>query len=93
MELADPKHRLTCTLVVNVAAMFGWHEKHVPESSRWNDSVWVVWVCQVMESWTMILRGSLPMSITLEDVRVYAGDSMAYVTCVEVIEVGDSRGR
>jgi hypothetical protein len=40
----------------------------------------------------MILRGP-PMSITLEDVRVYAGDGIAYVTCMEVMESGDNRGR
>ena len=33
------------------------------------------------------------MSISLEDVRVYAGDTVAYVTCVEVMDAGDSRGR
>ena len=47
---------------------------------------------QVMESWGMILREA-PMSISLEDVRVYAGDTVAYVTCVEVMDAGDSRGR
>lgn len=47
---------------------------------------------QVMESWGLILRGA-PMSISLEDVRVYAGDTAAYVTCVEVMDAGDSRGR
>lgn len=47
---------------------------------------------QVLESWRLILRGG-KMSITLEDVRVYAGDTLAYVTCVEVMDAGDSRGR
>ncbi|EIE18660.1 hypothetical protein COCSUDRAFT_59969 [Coccomyxa subellipsoidea C-169] len=46
----------------------------------------------VMESWRVILRGA-PMTISLEDVRVYAGDAAAYVTCIEVMDAGDSRGR
>ncbi len=33
------------------------------------------------------------MTISLEDVRVYAGDAAAYVTCIEVMDAGDSRGR
>ena len=40
----------------------------------------------------MILRGA-PMSIALEDLRVFVSDSMAFVTCVEVMDAGDSRGR
>ncbi|BDA49821.1 probable f-box protein SKIP8 at C-terminar half [Coccomyxa sp. Obi] len=46
----------------------------------------------VMESWRMILRGA-PMSISLEDVRIFVSDSMAFVTCIEVMDAGDSRGR
>jgi hypothetical protein len=47
---------------------------------------------QVMESWRLILRGP-GMSIEVQDVCVYAADALAYVTCVEVMEAGDSRGR
>lgn len=46
----------------------------------------------VMESWKMIL-GTGRLRITLEDVRVYASDSHAFVTCVEVTESGEGRGR
>ena len=47
---------------------------------------------QVKESWRLILRGR-GMSIEVQDVRVYAGSALAYVTCVEVMESGDARGR
>ena len=47
---------------------------------------------QVLESWRVILRG-MPMDISLEDVRVCARDGAAFVTCVEIMEAGDSRGR
>lgn len=47
---------------------------------------------QVMESWRLIL-GAAQMTITLEDVRVHAGEDMAFVTCIEVVDAGDSRGR
>ena len=47
---------------------------------------------QVMESWRMILRGR-GMSIDILDVRVFAGESAGFVTCTEVMEAGDSRGR
>ena len=47
---------------------------------------------QVLESWRLVLRG-LPMEITLEDVRVCARDGAAFVTCTEVMEAGDTRGR
>ncbi len=33
------------------------------------------------------------MSISLEDVRIFVSDSMAFVTCIEVMDAGDSRGR
>ena len=33
------------------------------------------------------------MRFQLEDVRVYAGDEQAFVTCVEVIDAADTRGR
>ena len=47
---------------------------------------------QVLESWRLVLRGR-PVEITLEDVRVCARDGAAFVTCTEVMEAGDSRGR
>ncbi len=47
---------------------------------------------QVLESWRIILASGR-MNITLEDVRIYAGDNQALVTCVEAIDAGDSRGR
>ena len=47
---------------------------------------------QVLESWRVILRGA-PMDIRLEDVRVCARDGAAFVTCTEIMEAGDSRGR
>ena len=51
------------------------------------------YVCaQVLESWRMILRG-MPMNINLEDVRVCAREGAAFVTCTEVMDAGDSRGR
>lgn len=40
----------------------------------------------------MVLRGA-PMTISVEDVRIFVSDSMAYVTCIEVMDAGDSRGR
>ena len=33
------------------------------------------------------------MDIILEDVRVYARDGTAFVTCTEIMEAGNSRGR
>ena len=47
---------------------------------------------KVLESWRVILRGA-PMDISLADVRVCARDGAAFVTCTELMEVGDSRGR
>ncbi|CAK0783492.1 hypothetical protein CVIRNUC_006691 [Coccomyxa viridis] len=46
----------------------------------------------VLESWQLVLRGQ-PMDINVEDVRVYARDGAAFVTCTEVMEAGNSRGR
>jgi hypothetical protein len=51
---------------------------------------------QVMESWASILRGVRPnaFKITLEDVRVFAlSETTGLVTCVEVVEADDSKGR
>ena len=46
----------------------------------------------MLESWRLVLRGQ-PMDISIEDVRVYARDFAAFVTCTEVMEAGNSRGR
>lgn len=51
---------------------------------------------QVLESWASILRGVRPnaFKITLEDVRVFAlSETTGLVTCVEVVEADDSKGR
>lgn len=51
---------------------------------------------QVMESWQSILRGVRPnaFKITLEDVRVFAlSETTGLVTCVEIVEADDSKGR
>jgi hypothetical protein len=50
---------------------------------------------QVMESWRAILKNVRPnaFKVSLEDVRVYAGDTSGFVTCVEVIDADDSVGR
>ena len=46
---------------------------------------------QVLSSWRMVLRGEF--SIHLEDLRIYATDRDAFVTCVEVINAEGSVGR
>lgn len=46
----------------------------------------------VMDSWKAIL-GSGRMRITLENVRISASDSHAFVTLVEINESGDGKGR
>lgn len=49
---------------------------------------------QVMESWRLMLGNTDGfMRFKLEDVRVFAGDTEAFVTCVEVIDAADTRGR
>jgi translation initiation factor 2A len=49
----------------------------------------------VIESWRAVLKGVRPRAfrITAEDVRVYASDAHGYVTCTEVVEADDARGR
>lgn len=50
----------------------------------------------VLDSWASILRGVRPnaFKITLEDVRVFAlSETTGLVTCVEVVEADDSKGR
>ncbi|KAI3433936.1 hypothetical protein D9Q98_003738 [Chlorella vulgaris] len=46
----------------------------------------------VMEGWKAIL-GSSRMKIEIEDVRIFASDTQAFVTCLEITESGESRGR
>ena len=49
-------------------------------------------VClQVLESWRVILRGDF--EIRLENVRVHATEDTGYVTCVEVMNAGNAKGR
>eukprot|EP00197_Chlamydomonas_leiostraca_P011393 CAMPEP_0202867756 /NCGR_PEP_ID=MMETSP1391-20130828/9606_1 /ASSEMBLY_ACC=CAM_ASM_000867 /TAXON_ID=1034604 /ORGANISM="Chlamydomonas leiostraca, Strain SAG 11-49" /LENGTH=211 /DNA_ID=CAMNT_0049547819 /DNA_START=20 /DNA_END=655 /DNA_ORIENTATION=+ len=49
----------------------------------------------VMDSWKAVLKNIRPRAfrISLEDVRVYASDGQGYVTCVEVMDADDSKGR
>lgn len=49
----------------------------------------------VMESWRKVLKNVRPRAfkIELEDVRVYASEDSAYVTCVELVDADDSQGR
>lgn len=46
----------------------------------------------VLESWKAVL-GSGRMAISLQDVRIFATEAEGFVTCVEVLEAADSRGR
>jgi len=51
---------------------------------------------QVIESWATILKGVRPnaFKISLEDVRVFAlSETTGLVTCVEVVEADESKGR
>lgn len=45
----------------------------------------------VLESWRMVLRGDF--YIKLENVRVHATEDAGYVTCVEVMNAENSKGR
>lgn len=49
----------------------------------------------VMESWRLILKQVLPrqFQIKLLDLRVFAHDSMGFVTCVEIVNDDDQTGR
>jgi len=47
---------------------------------------------QVMESWEVVLK-TVGFDISVRDVRVYATDTMGFVTCVEIMEGDDRRGR
>lgn len=48
-----------------------------------------------MDSWRSVLANIRPRAfrIDLEDVRISASDNHGYVTCVEVINADDSKGR
>ncbi|GFR49368.1 hypothetical protein Agub_g11394 [Astrephomene gubernaculifera] len=50
---------------------------------------------QVLASWGAVLRHVRPgaFKLVLEDVRVHARGDMGFVTCVEVVDADDSRGR
>jgi len=50
---------------------------------------------QVMESWKSVLSNIRPRAfmIDLEDVRISASDFSAYVTCIELINADDNKGR
>lgn len=48
---------------------------------------------QVMNSWKIILGSGQKMQIDLEDVRIYATDTEAFVTLIEVVNTDDSKGR
>jgi hypothetical protein len=45
-----------------------------------------------MESWEVVLK-TVGFDISVRDVRVYATDTMGFVTCVEIMEGDDRRGR
>lgn len=47
----------------------------------------------VMDSWKIILSSSGKMEIALEDVRIYATDTDGFVTLIEVVDAGDTKGR
>jgi len=46
----------------------------------------------VLESWKLVL-GTGRMSISTQDVRIFATESEGFVTCVEVLDAGDSQGK
>lgn len=46
---------------------------------------------QVLESWRMVLRGDF--YIKLESLRVHATQDTGYVTCVEVMNAENTKGR
>jgi 2'-5' RNA ligase len=50
---------------------------------------------QVMDSWRNGLANIRPKAfqIDLEDVRIFAADNHAYVTCVEIINADENKGR
>ena len=49
---------------------------------------------QVMAGWRFCLSGhGRPQRFQLEDVRIHAYDTSAWVTCTEILEFPNSRGR
>ena len=46
----------------------------------------------MLESWRLILKEG-GLDVRLEDVRIYAGERDAFVTCTEVMTSGDNSGR
>lgn len=49
---------------------------------------------QVMEGWRLLLPGmGNAARLDIQDVRIHTWDRSAFVTCVEIIEQGDARGR
>jgi hypothetical protein len=48
-----------------------------------------------MDSWKAILKNVRPRAfrISLDDVRVFASDGHGFVTCVEVMDADDTKGR
>lgn len=49
----------------------------------------------VMESWAQIMKGIRPraFNISIQDVRVYATETHGTVTCTEIMDADESRGR
>jgi translation initiation factor 2A len=47
---------------------------------------------QVLASWKSVFGGGR-LRIALEDVRICAGESEAFVTCVEVVDASEEEGR
>ena len=45
-----------------------------------------------MESWRLLL-GSGRLRIALEDVRIAASDTHAFLTCLEITESSEGKGR
>lgn len=49
---------------------------------------------QVMAGWQMLLpKMGKATRLDIQDVRIHTWDRSAFVTCVELIESGDARGR
>lgn len=49
---------------------------------------------QVMAGWRLFMDGhGKPRHLHLEDLRIHVYDSSAFITCTEIVEFADSRGR
>lgn len=48
-----------------------------------------------MDSWKVVLAGAKRgmLKVSISDVRTVASDTQAFVTCLETVDAGDSRGR